>query len=168
MPPSTRLAGLASIGALLAALLAGVPATSTAEEGPSDDRTARSGGSDRLEVYAGRVRRGQLADLVATGVDRHELEVAPVEGPGGEDAVDVELVLSGAQASRLAADGIELEPRTTGGLTASERADAERADGYEVWQRYTGQGGLRNEVRVIIVGKRRDQGPLTARAASKP
>jgi hypothetical protein len=147
-----RLAGLASMGALLAALLAGVPATSTAEEGPAEDRSARSAGSDRLELYVGQVRRSQLADLVATGVDRHELEVSPVEGSeqeGADAPVEVELVLSGAQASRLAADGIDLEPRTTGGLTASERADREAADGYEVWQRYSGADGLRAEVRAL-------------------
>ncbi|WP_299052052.1 M14 family metallopeptidase [uncultured Nocardioides sp.] len=147
-----RLAGLTSIGALLAALLAGVPAASTAEEGVGEDRSARSSGSDRLEVYVGQVRRDQLSALVATGVDRHELELSPVRSSQqeGEDApVGVELVLSGAQASRLAADGIDLEPKTTGGMTASERADAERADGYEVWQRYSGKGGLRAEVRAL-------------------
>ena len=37
-------------------------------------------GKGRLEVYVGKVDLGQVSQITELGVDRHELELAPVAG----------------------------------------------------------------------------------------
>ena len=42
--------------------------------------------NDHLDVYTGTISPGQIADIVALGVDRHEPEVASVPGERGQKA----------------------------------------------------------------------------------
>ena len=101
---------------------------------------------DHLDVYTGAISPGQIADIVALGVDRHELEIASVPGERGQKAqVRVETILSGTQADRLRSQGVDLQLKTIDGQTAAERATAEAADGFEVFRKYSGPGGLKAE-----------------------
>ena len=101
---------------------------------------------DHLDVYTGSISPGQIADIVALGVDRHELEIASVPGERGQKAqVRVETILSGTQADRLRSQGVDLQLKTIDGQTAAERATAEAADGFEVFRKYSGPGGLKAE-----------------------
>jgi len=125
---------LLSVSALVVSLLG--TATVAAPQAPDD----------HLDVYTGTIAPGQLADIVALGVDRHELEVAMVPGERGQKAqVRVETILSGTQADRLRSQGVDLQLKTIDGQTASERATAEAADGFEVFRQYSGPGGLKAE-----------------------
>ena len=140
----SRLVVLPAIGALVVGALAGAPGSLAAPPAAAPD----SGG---LEVYVGEVAPARLPDLVALGIDRHELELAPVAGsqdaPGDKGLVEVEVVLSDEQADELAEDGLELEVKQVDGQTVTERADARAADGHEVWQTYSGAGGIAEELR---------------------
>ncbi|MGH8868524.1 MAG: M14 family metallopeptidase, partial [Actinomycetes bacterium] len=111
--------------------------------------TATAAPRDRgghLDVYTGTIGAAQVEDLVALGIDRHELDVARVPGERGEKAqVRVEAILSGAQAERLRGQGVALKPKTIDGQTAAERATVQAAEGYEVFRTYSGDGGLKQE-----------------------
>ena len=96
-------------------------------------------------MYTGTISPGQVEDLVALGVDRHELEVAGVPGARTKAQVRVETILSGTQADRLRSQGVDLQLKTIDGQTAAERATAEAADGFEVFRKYSGPGGLKAE-----------------------
>lgn len=142
-----RLTVVLSSLALAAGVIATVPQAPTQAQPPQAGAAARSAPSDdHLDVYEGDIALAQVADLVATGIDRHELRLTPVSGSGGK-RVSVELVLSAAQVTKLANQGIELEPKLVDGQTVAERANAALADGYEVWQPYSGAGGLQAELR---------------------
>lgn len=60
---------------------------------------------DRLEVYVGQVPFAQVGEIVALGVDRHELRVSAGQQAAGEQGgkalVRVEAILSPAQARYL-------------------------------------------------------------------
>jgi hypothetical protein len=99
---------------------------------------ALASAADRLDVYVGEMPRERLADLVALGVDRHELELKAVRGQGKDATVRVEVIISGEQAAELRSDGIALEPKTVDGQTVAQRATALAADGMEVFRTYTG------------------------------
>lgn len=145
MRPRSRLVVLPAIGALVAAALAGAPGSTAAPP-------AAAPGDGGLEVYVGEVAAGQLPDLVALGIDRHELELAPVgsqDDLGSKGLVEVEAVLSADQAEQLAAQGLDLEVKQVDGQSVTERADARSADGYEVWQTYAGDGGIAEELRQV-------------------
>ena len=137
--PSKSFVILAAAGALVAGVLTAAT-TSAAPAAPRD--------SDRLEVYVGEMAASQVADVVALGVDRHELEVRPVDGAAGEvdkARVEVEVILSDAQARRLGDRGIEMEPKEIDGQTVTQRATAAAAEGFEVWKKYVGEGGIKAE-----------------------
>ncbi len=134
------LAGVVAAGGLAAV----APASSAAPPAAPD--------RDRLEVYVGQLLPGQLADVVALGVDRHELDLSRATGSAGGSAADgkslvrVEVVLSGSEVAQLAKQGIELSAKKVGGRTVTQRADAAATEGHEVWQQYAGPGGLKEEV----------------------
>ena len=101
---------------------------------------------DHLDVYTGTISVAQVEDLVALGIDRHELEVSRVAGEqGAKSEVRVEAILSGAQAKELASKGVQMRPKEIDGQTAAERATAQAAVGYEVFRTYSEDGGIQDE-----------------------
>ncbi|MET0458448.1 MAG: M14 family zinc carboxypeptidase [Ilumatobacteraceae bacterium] len=98
---------------------------------------APPGGDDGLAVYTGVVDADALAAITGLGVDRHELQVSPVDTDAG--LFEVEVILSGEQASALVAEGAELAPQAS----ANRRLAVEQ-DG--VFRRYSGPGGLQEEL----------------------
>jgi hypothetical protein len=101
---------------------------------------------DHLDVYTGTISVAQVEDLVALGIDRHELEVSRVAGEqGAKSEVRVEAILSGAQAKELASKGVQMRPKKIDGQTAAERATALAAEGYEVFRSYSEDGGIQDE-----------------------
>lgn len=105
---------------------------STGNAAPPADAPA-----DQLSVYQGVVDAAGMNAIVALGVDRHELVITPADGTPG--SVNVEVILSGAQAEQLARAGTEL---TVKGSNA--RAAAFATGG--VFRPYSGPGGLREEM----------------------
>nr|WP_211340178.1 M14 family metallopeptidase [Solirubrobacter pauli] len=88
-----------------------------------------------LDVYVGDLSRAQIAQVVKLGVDRHELKFSKAR-EGGKDSARVEVILSGAQADKLRAEGVELEAKEIDGKTVAERATLQAADGMEVFKSY--------------------------------
>ena len=101
-----------------------------------------------LEVYTGEVELGQLEEIVALGVDRHELQVRAATD-GGKDTVAVEAVLSPEQARFLRGRGLDLHVKTVDGQAVTQRAAAQAADGHEVFRPYLGAGGLKEEIEQV-------------------
>ncbi len=102
--------------------------------------------SERLDVYTGEVSGDQLQRIVDLGVDRHELEVTRARGRGGAKAgLRVEAILSGRQAQALRRDGLALQTKLLEGQSVAQRATALAADGFEVFKRYGGAGGIKAE-----------------------
>ncbi|NAZ88351.1 M14 family metallopeptidase, partial [Kineococcus indalonis] len=125
--------------ALLAPLLAGV---APAHAGPAPG-AARAAGADRLAVHTGVLDAAGLGALSDLGLDRHEL-VLTDPGPGAAPgSVRVEAVLSGEQARRLAARGVDVAPAPA----AAPRRDTLAAPAAPVFRRYAGPGGLAEELR---------------------
>ncbi|WP_211254447.1 M14 family metallopeptidase [Knoellia sinensis] len=123
-----------AVPTLVAGLLLGAGPASSAPPG------------DRLDVYEGTLSTGQIDELVALGVDRHDLRLNRVQGASGAKAeVRVEAILSDAQARGLARKGVEMKPKKVKGQTASERATAAAAEGYEVFNTYLGTTGIKAE-----------------------
>ena len=123
--------------ALVGGLLATSPVASTAAAAPEPDR---------LDVYVGELTADEITELVALGVDRHDLRFSRIPGEGGPKArVRVEAIISQAQADELATHGVEMMPEEVGGQTAAERATAQAAEGYEVFNTYGGETGLKAE-----------------------
>ncbi|MGH3316612.1 MAG: M14 family metallopeptidase, partial [Nocardioidaceae bacterium] len=111
---------------------------------------------DHLDVYAGTIGTAQVDDLVALGIDRHELELSRVPGERGEKSqVRVETILSGAQAERLRGEGLRLRPKTVNGSTAAQRATVQAQEGFEVFRRYSGADGLKAEFEQVADDNRR-------------
>lgn len=97
-----------------------------------------------LDVYVGEVPRAQLKKLVELGIDRHEIRISAAKG-GDKAAVRVETILSGDQAAQLAGEGVTMTPKEIDGQTVAERATAQAAEGYEVFKKYSGPGGIKEE-----------------------
>ena len=108
---------------------------------------AAAGAADRYDVYVGDVPRERLSDIVALGIDRHELELKAIGGAKGSSRVEV--ILSGDQAAALRKDGIVLGAKRVDGQTVTQRATALAAEGIEVFRKYLGagrsEGGVRAE-----------------------
>ncbi len=102
---------------------------------------------NRLDVYAGEVTPEQLDDVVGLGVDRREMqiEVVPGSARGAKRRLRIETVLSGRQAGSLRAQGIDLQAKTVGGATTAQRSTALAAEGFEVFKKYGGPGGIKEE-----------------------
>ncbi len=131
---------LAVVGALFAATWT----TATSSAAPvARDR-------DRLEVYVGTMTASQVPEVLALGVDRHELGIRQVPGAAGDKpVVKVEAILSPAQVRRLRDRGIEMAPKVIDGQTVTQRATAAAASGFEVWRTYSGEGGIKAEYEQI-------------------
>ena len=112
-----------------------VPPPATADPGPAP------GGADQLEVYTGTLDGVGLERLRQAGVDLgHSRRNATAQG------TRVEVVLTGRQAQRLAADGVELTVKTVQGRPASGELRRQSADGYTVFRSYSEPGGIRDEL----------------------
>ncbi len=85
-----------------------------------------------------------MAKIVDRGVDRRELGLEAVAG-SGHRKLRVEVILSGSQANSLRREGINLEPKRIRGATSAQRATAEAAEGFQVFKKYSGPGGLKAE-----------------------
>lgn len=97
-------------------------------------------GSDQLEMYTATVTHGQAAKLIREGYDVAATRAAP----GG---VEVDLVLSNADAARLQGQGLQLGlKRNRDGKTATQLAAEQAASGYNVWRSYDEPGGIRDEL----------------------
>ena len=123
--------------AVVSMLVAVLMFESTAGAAPSPRDNARK----RLDVYAGKVARDQLREIVALGVDRHELSITAASA----GRVRVEAILSGKQAKALRKEGIALTAKRVDGKTAAQRATALAAEGFNVFRPYSGPGGLQEE-----------------------
>ncbi len=95
------------------------------------------GGDDGgLSVYTGVVDSAALSRINGFGVDRHELEIAPVEGAEGQFSVEV--ILSDGQAAELAASGADLTAKDASSRIAIQQEG--------VFRRYSGEGGIQEEL----------------------
>ncbi len=129
---------VATLSTLLV-LLASAPAASAAPKGTN---TAL----ERQDVYTGVVSAAGLREIVALGIDRHELDLSSVAiGKGRKATMRVEAIMSGRQAAALARDGVELAPKKVGGVTVAQRATAKAATAMDVFRMYSGAGGLKAE-----------------------
>ena len=97
-----RRVALVFAGSLVLAGLSWSTGRAEPPPGPIED-------SANLSVYTGAVDSAALATIVGLGVDRHELEVAPVEGAEGQ--FQVEVILSDGQAAALNDAGAQLTPK---------------------------------------------------------
>jgi Zinc carboxypeptidase len=105
---------------------------------------AQNSAGDKLDVYTGTLPADDVDEIVDLGVDRHELELRPVRA-GKAGQVRVETILSGAQVDSLRRDGVDLRLKRFGGRSAAQRSTLQAADGHEVFRRYSGAGGLKEE-----------------------
>jgi Zinc carboxypeptidase/Immune inhibitor A peptidase M6 len=105
---------------------------------------AQDGAGDKLNVYTGTVPAGEVDQIAELGVDRHELEVTPARS-GKARLVEVEAILSGAQAASLRSDGVDLALKRIDGQSVAQRATLQAAAGDGVFRRYAGAGGLKEE-----------------------
>jgi hypothetical protein len=110
--------------------------------------TAVAAPAPQLDVYAGDVPRAALSKLMALGVDRSELDLSAVKA-GAKGTVHVETILSGRQAAELADEGVTLTPKEIDGQTVTQRATAQVAAGLNVYRKYSGPGGLKEEYEQI-------------------
>jgi hypothetical protein len=95
---------------------------------------AQAAAAPQLEVYTGKFTAAQMQKLAELGIDRHDVKIV---GAGrGKEGAAVEVILSGAQADKLEAQGVELDVKTVDGLSATQRATRQAAEGHEVWKKY--------------------------------
>ncbi len=122
---------------LLGAL--GAPLASQAEPGRAPD----PGGQRGLEVYVGQVDPADIEKFKLSGLD-HE-DVATGKAPNGKVAVEV--VMNARQASRLAAEGVQLSVKKVNGKAASRVALAQNRAGYQGFRSWSEDGGIADELR---------------------
>ena len=125
-PYRRALPALVPVLLLVVALLVGTPTAAGAA--PSH----RGGGGGTL-VYTGELTPGQLGLVMASGVDRHEVQTSPGAAAG---SVLVEVVLGQGTADALVAQGVPLEPRVSAARTSATTGG--------VFQPWSGPGGLRD------------------------
>jgi Zinc carboxypeptidase/Immune inhibitor A peptidase M6 len=106
---------------------------------------AQGSPDQRLDVYTGEVASEQLGEIVDLGVDREELEISAASGSVDKPRVSLEVILSGKQASSLRREGIDLSLKRIDGRTVAQRSTMQAAAGFEVFKRYSGPGGLKEE-----------------------
>ena len=105
---------------------------------------AQDSAGDKLDVYTGILSGDDVSEITDLGVDRHELEVTPARS-GKAGQLRVETILTGAQAASLRSDGVDLTLKRIDGQSVARRATLQAADGHEVFRRYSGPGGLKEE-----------------------
>src|SRR5215203_5846509 len=102
--------------------------------------TALGRDRDRLDAYTATVAPSQLSVIAEQGLD----VTGQRRVKGG---LEVELVMSPAQADLLEAHGVEVElTRVKGGLTVRQFAAQQAANGFNVWRSYDEAGGIRDQL----------------------
>jgi hypothetical protein len=128
-----------AVGLVVSLALAGFTwSTSSAEPPP----TVAAAGP---QVYRGQVDAAGVTAIVAAGIDRHELELTPVDGSDG--LFDVEVILSGPQAAALSEAGVAL---STGSAVARTQARVATT----VFRTYSGPGGIQEELAAQVAAHR--------------
>ena len=125
----TRAIVLILSAALAAAFLVGTPASARPKPEPGPT------------VYVGRLTTDQLRRVSELGLDRDSLRSTGRAG----DRLAVEILLSGYEARKLAAQGIELTEKRVDGVAASRRMSQKSTSGYNVFRSYSEPGGIRDE-----------------------
>ena len=101
---------------------------------------AAAAGKGKLEMYTATVDRATIGTLAHEGVD-----IAATKQVAG--GVRVDLVLSGRERNRLAAQGVRLAlKRNNAGLTVQQQAAAQAVGGFNVWRSWDEPGGIRDEL----------------------
>lgn len=107
--------------------------------GPISANAAPADG-DALDMYTVDVDAAQAAEINGAGYD-----VAATETTA--DGVSMELILSAEEAKGLAKRGIDVElKKGKDGKSARQQAEAQAADGYQVWRSWDEAGGIRDEL----------------------
>ncbi|HYJ69893.1 MAG TPA: M14 family zinc carboxypeptidase [Nocardioidaceae bacterium] len=102
--------------------------------------TAEGRDPDRLDAYTVTVAPSQLQAIAQQGFD--VTGQRPVKG-----GVELDIVMDHAQADKLEAAGIDVElTRVKGGMTVSQFAAAQAANGFNVWRSYDEPGGIRDQL----------------------
>jgi hypothetical protein len=127
-----RKLAVATVAALVFTGLAAAPSVASPPTTPAAD--------DRLAVYSGTVDFEGLTQIIELGVDRREVTTTP--SADGSGLMEVQVILSGAQAEALAASGVELEVQAD---PSAERRTMEQAVG--VFRMYSGDGGIQEELK---------------------
>ncbi|MET0860437.1 MAG: M14 family zinc carboxypeptidase [Microbacterium sp.] len=128
-----RKLAVATVAAL--ALTLGVASPGIASPPPPETET------DSLAVYSGAVGVAGLAAIAALGVDRQEMVTAPSSEGSGQ--LEVQVILSGAQAAQLAEAGTTLEVKAP----SAQRRSLEAQQG--VFRPYSGAGGILEELMAL-------------------
>jgi hypothetical protein len=97
----------------------------------------------QLDVYSGTVDQGAAGALADLGLDRHEGELKMRKA--GRGKVYLEAVLHPKQVAALRKEGIFLTTKKVDGQSVAQRASALAAEGFEVWRKYLGEGGLKED-----------------------
>ena len=124
-----------SLPALLTVLLLALGllvGTGTAASAAPPPPPSGTGGGPN--AYTGELTTEQLALVLGSGVDRHEV----LTTPGGAGSMRVEVVLGERAANALIAQGVPLQARTA----AAAEASVATAGVFRPW---SGPGGLREE-----------------------
>jgi len=101
---------------------------------------ATAADNSKLEMYTATVDQATVGKLGREGVD-----IAATKQVAG--GVRVDLVLSGRERDRLAAQGVRLAlKRNKNGLTVQQQAAAQAASGFTVWRSWDEPGGIRDEL----------------------
>ena len=128
-----RRAFVISMAVLIVAALCAGPAN--ASPVPSVGRDP-----DQLDAYTAVVQADQLATIAEQGIDLSGQQ------PVG-DAMQVDMVLTQAQADHLRSQGIDAQlTLVEGGLTVQQFAARQAADGFTVWRSYDEPGGIRDQL----------------------
>src|SRR3954451_10809652 len=102
--------------------------------------TAAGRDPDRLDAYTLTVAPSELSAVSDLGVEVSDQR--PVDG-----GLELDVVLDGAQANKLEAQGVEVElTRVQGGLTVRQFAAKQAAGGFNVWRSYDEAGGIRDQL----------------------
>ena len=132
-------------GLLIGSVVAGVvtamcAALTPASAGPTAAGAAAGAKPDRLDAYTATVRASQLPVIAEQGLD----VTGQRRVKGG---LEVELVMSPAQADLLEAHGVDVKlTRVKGGLTVRQFAAEQAAAGFAVWRSYDEPGGIRDQL----------------------
>jgi hypothetical protein len=122
---------------IILALVLGLVAFATAGAGSG---AGRGSSGAALDLYTGVVSSETVGQLVRQGYGIEEATAAA----GG---VRIDLVLTKAEVAKLAAQGVDVQPRRDKqGRTQRERAAAQAAGGYDVWRSWDEKDGIRDEL----------------------
>ena len=136
-----RIAAIAAIGVLVS----GLGATTAQATPGAPGAPAQEADDPTYDVYVGKLDARDLAVVRATGIDPHEMDIAPTT----DGQADVEVVLSDDQAEALTDEGVDLELKEVDGQSVAERATTLAAEGHTVFRPYSGAGGLKEEFEQI-------------------